>query len=220
MEKKFTIDKILLWYDGPLMVQGHTDNHFIFALVVDEPRKEDGFSPWIVAEITEYTMKGILTNKIDLRDVFLIHRIETAYTGYFGGGEGEIATIEPIADPIPNHMLPAADCFLFDPLHFVIDTVHDSYPRMVQGHTEDFTILGILQYKMDGDHHWNVMKVRAEYIESALKGDITLKELYDHRMGEIWIGTFDPKVGGIGKAHTWIAEPQEISSENTLKVLQ
>jgi hypothetical protein len=37
-----------------------------------------------------------------------------------------------------------------------------------------------------------------------LKGDISIRELYDHRMGDVWIGTFSP-FAVIGKAVSFLS---------------
>src|ERR1035437_7887577 len=97
-----------------------------------------------------------------------------------------------------------------DPLFFMIDTVYEKHtPMAVKGHTEDQTIFCILHDDIDGDYHWNIIKVRTEYIEMALKGDISIRDLYDHRMGYIWIGTFKPKNEEVGKAVS-LADPEYI----------
>ena len=113
MEKQFIISEIVFWYDGPLMVRGiTTGGGQVLALILDE-HGQDGNAPWIATEISQDIMDGVLANKIDLRDVFLKYNIGKVFTGSFGGGVSEFATLTPVEGEISNEWLPEENCFLF-----------------------------------------------------------------------------------------------------------
>lgn len=218
MEKVFTITKILYWYDGPLMVQGKTDTGGdIFALIVDmhpwNILSDEEFAVlkpclggfWIAAEVSPDIMEGILFNKVDLRDIFLVHRLDGhAYTGNFGGGVGEVATLMPLADPISDEWLPLKDCFLFPTMKFFVDEVIDYYdgPLAIKGHwdyDDDISlaleaqtiIFGMVYDEIDHDRHWNVVRIPHNIYDEILANKVTIRDVFlKYRIGEIWRGTF------------------------------
>ena len=102
-----TVEEILYWYDGPIMVRLRLETgEDAVAAVVDDDDK-NGFK-WLAARVAPDTMRAVLDDTAELRDVFTSSRKGNALTGSFGGGIGETVCLEQLAGEPDDDWLPLA----------------------------------------------------------------------------------------------------------------